>query len=55
MKEGEFAWRTVIEVQDGTIDLFSDGMVMNLKDSDITFSITGEAFEFLKDKLNDHV
>jgi hypothetical protein len=55
MKEGEFTWRIVIEVQDGTIDLFSDGMAMTHKDSDITFSITGEAFEFLKDKLNGHV
>jgi len=44
-----------MEVEDGTVEVFADAIVMKHKDSDITFSITGEAFEFLKDKFNGHV
>jgi len=47
-----YDWTLVMNVDDGKVEFFADALVITLKDSDITFSITGKAFEFLKDQFN---
>ena len=49
-----WCFRTVLETKDATIDIFTDAITIKHDKTGVVIEIGGDAFQFLKDQMNNH-